>query len=439
VTFESLRGFRDYVPPEAGARRVVEGRMRQAAVSAGFRELETPAVESLELFQVKSGEEIGRELWSFTDKGGRAVTLVAETTPSLARVFVERAKAEPLPAKWFSLSKVWRYEEPQSGRTREFSQFNVDIVGAAGPAAEVELLLTAARLLDEAGAEGLYELHVNDRELAEGLGRSLGAPDLGAYFRALNRAWLGSRSELEAALAEAGLSRDGIERLLADLATIGDGVPATEAPALLDGWLARGLPDPGPAGAARLKALFELVAATPIRDRVRLNLRVVRGLAYYTSMVFEGVDRAGKLRAILGGGRYDHLIELFGGAPAPACGFAIGDQTLEQLLRTNGRWPNGEPPLDVYVVTVTPSETPIAFELVARLRADGLAADLDLMGRPLGRQLKEAARRGAKRALIVGPRELARGMVVERDLTTGAQREVPRSAPGGRAAPPAPA
>ncbi len=442
MTLDPLQGFKDYLPPDAGARSQLRSRWRAIARRAGFTELESPSVERLELFQVKSGEEIAKELFSFPDKGGRPVTLVAETTPQLARAFVERAKAEPLPVKWFTSARLWRYEEPQAGRTREFGQLNLDILGAPPPLPEVELLLTAARILDESGAEGLYDLRVNDRELAEGLGKSLGATDLGAFFRALDRSPKSGREAFERDLAGAGLSPEAIERLEADLATFGSGVPAPEAAAVLDGWLARGLPEPGPAGVARLKRIFELLDRTSLRDRVLLDLRIVRGFAYYTSSVFEAFDKKGEFRALLGGGRYDHLVELFGGPPTPACGLAIGDQTLERVLRANDAWPVGEPPVDTYVVAVTPAEQAVAFEVAETLRAQGISADLDLMGRPLSRQLKEAHRRQARRAILVGAKELARGTLLERDLTTGEQREILRSAPDGRGAhgvPPAPA
>ncbi len=434
-----LRGFRDYPPPEAGARSLIRAAMRAVARRSGYVELETPSVESLELFQVKSGEEIGKELWAFTDKGGRNVTLAAESTPSLARVFAERAKAEPLPAKWFTVAKLWRYEEPQGGRTREFTQFNLDILGAPAPAAEVDLLLTVARLLDAAGAAGLYQIRVNDRGLAEGIGRTYGATDLLAYFRALDRSRKGGLGPLRADLEGAGLSPESVDQLVADLAGVGEGVPAAEALPLLDGWAARGLERPGPEGIARLRTLFDLLAGTPLKDRVRFDLSLVRGFAYYTSLVFEGFDLAGEGRSLFGGGRYDGLIELFGGPPTPACGLALGDQTLERLLRSAGRWPEGEPALDTYVVAVTAAEVPVAFEIAEALRGEGVSADVDLMGRPLSRQLKEAARRRARRAIIVGPKELARGLVVERDLTTGAQREIPRSSPSGDGGGPRPA
>ncbi|HEV2316424.1 MAG TPA: histidine--tRNA ligase [Thermoplasmata archaeon] len=425
MPFTSLRGFRDYPPPEGGARSEILRRMRSVARRCGFQELETPSVESLELYKVKSGEEIGKEVWGFVDKGGREVALTPETTPSLARIFVDRAKSEPLPVKWFTISKLWRYEEPQAGRTREFTQFNLDILGVEGIEADAEILATSALILDEAGAQGLYAFRLNDRELADALGAHFGATDRPRYFRALDRYRKEERSVTAAELAASGVADDAREKLLALLEETRAGVPVAEAADLLDrmdGWA---LPDPGPRALARLRKLLDTLDAVGVADRVFLDLTVVRGLAYYTSTVFEAFDRAGEQRALFGGGRYDQLVELFGGPPTPACGLAIGDQTLEILLRAHERWPRGEPGLDTYVVAVTPAEVPMALRWVRRLRAAGLSADCDLMARSLSRQLKEAARRGSRRAILLGPRELARGVVVERDLTTGAQRECP--------------
>ncbi|HEY6237986.1 MAG TPA: ATP phosphoribosyltransferase regulatory subunit, partial [Thermoplasmata archaeon] len=216
----------------------------------------------------------------------------------------------------------------------------------------------------------------------------------------------------------------GLDELVALLERTGAGVPADAVPTFLDELESLGLSESGRAGSARLRALFALLARLGLSDRVVLDPTVVRGFAYYTSTVFEAFDRAGDLRALFGGGRYDHLIELFGGPSTPACGLAIGDQTLELLLRRHGRWPEGEPPLDTYVVAVTAAEVPLALEWVQRLRRAGVSADGDLMARSMSKQLKEAARRRARRALILGPKELARGRVVERDLTSGSQREL---------------
>jgi len=404
--------------------------MRAAARRAGYSELEAPCVESFELYQMKSGEGIAAETWLFHDKGQRPVALVPETTPSLARIFVDRAKSEPLPVKWFTLSKTWRYEEPQAGRTREFSQFNLDILGVPGVEAETDLLATASLVLDEVGADGLYAFRVNDRRIAEGLGRLFGAADVPRFFRAVDRFRKVPPAEFEGEIAAAGVPADRATELSALFQQLGLGIAAGNLDAFLTDLVGRGLDAAARAGVERTRALFALLDRAGLNDRVVFDPTVVRGLAYYTSTVFETYARSGDTRAIFGGGRYDHLIELFEGPPTPAAGLAIGDQTLEILLRGAGRWPEGEPPLDTYVVVTTPTLTPDAIAIVQELRRAGLSADCDLLARSMSRQLKEAARRRCRRALIVGLKEAAPGAIVERDLATGVQRELARDALG---------
>jgi len=404
--------------------------MRAAARRAGYSELEAPCVESFELYQMKSGEGIAAETWLFHDKGQRPVALVPETTPSLARIFVDRAKSEPLPVKWFTLSKTWRYEEPQAGRTREFSQFNLDILGVPGVEAETDLLATASLVLDEVGADGLYAFRVNDRRIAEGLGRLFGAADVPRFFRAVDRFRKVPPAEFEGEIAAAGVPADRATELSALFQQLGLGIAAGNLDAFLTDLVGRGLDAAARAGVERTRALFALLDRAGLNDRVVFDPTVVRGLAYYTSTVFETYARSGDTRAIFGGGRYDHLIELFEGPPTPAAGLAIGDQTLEILLRGAGRWPEGEPPLDTYVVVTTPTLTPDAIAIVQELRRAVLSADCDLLARSMSRQLKEAARRRCRRALIVGLKEAAPGAIVERDLATGVQRELARDALG---------
>ncbi|MGP8158217.1 MAG: histidine--tRNA ligase [Thermoplasmata archaeon] len=425
---EALRGFRDYPPPEAGARSEIRRRMRSAARRGGYSELETPCVESFELYQTKSGEGIAAQAWMFRDKGDRPVALAPETTPSLARVFAARAKSEPLPVKWFTVSKSWRYEEPQAGRTREFVQFNLDILGVPGVEAEADILATTALLLDEVGAQGLYAFRVSDRAIADGLGRRAGARETGPFFRAVDQYRKISTAEFEKGLASAGVMADRIETLRSFFESVGMGVP----PASLEPFLAElsrgGLDAAAMEGVERVRKLFSLLDRAGLADRTVFDPTVVRGIAYYTSIVFEGYAKQGDSRSLFGGGRYDHLIELFGGPPTPAAGIAIGDQTLEILLKDAGRWPEGEPPLDTFVAVADPARHADAIALVQELRRAGLSADCDLLSRNLSRQLKEAARRRSRRALILGLREVGPDALVERDLATGAQREVARSA-----------
>jgi histidyl-tRNA synthetase len=407
--------------------------MRAAARRAGYSELEGPCVESFELYQTKSGEGIAAETWLFRDKGERPVALVPETTPSLARIFVDRAKSEPLPVKWFTVSKIWRYEEPQAGRTREFLQFNLDLLGVPGVEAETDLLATAALLLDEVGAAGLYAFRINDRAIAEGIGRMFGVQDVPRFFRAVDRYRKIPPAEFEGEVTHAGVSSEAAGELASLFASAGAGVPPTGIESFLADLETRGLDDVGRAGIARTRQLFTLLGKTGLGDRVVYDPTVVRGLAYYTSTVFEAYARSGDGRALFGGGRYDHLIELFEGPPTAAAGLAIGDQTLEILLKGAGRWPEGEPPLDTYVVVNDAARMGEAMELVQELRRSGASADCDLLGRSMSRQLREAARRRSRRALILGLKEAAPGALVERDLTTGVQRELPRSAAVRRA------
>jgi len=294
--------------------------MRAAARRAGYSELEAPCVESFELYQMKSGEGIAAETWLFHDKGQRPVALVPETTPSLARIFVDRAKSEPLPVKWFTLSKTWRYEEPQAGRTREFSQFNLDILGVPGVEAETDLLATASLVLDEVGADGLYAFRVNDRRIAEGLGRLFGAADVPRFFRAVDRFRKVPPAEFEGEIAAAGVPADRATELSALFQQLGLGIAAGNLDAFLTDLVGRGLDAAARAGVERTRALFALLDRAGLNDRVVFDPTVVRGLAYYTSTVFETYARSGDTRAIFGGGRYDHLIELFEGPPRPPRG-----------------------------------------------------------------------------------------------------------------------
>jgi len=429
VPIEALRGFRDYLPPEAGARSEIRRRMRAAARRGGYIELETPCVESFELYQMKSGEGIAAQSWMFRDKGDRPVALVPETTPSLARIYASRAKSEPFPVKLFTVSKTWRYEEPQAGRTREFLQFNLDVLGVPGVEAETDILATTALLLDEVGAQGLYAFRVSDRAIAEGLGRHAGAQSAAPFFRAVDQYRKIPPAEFEGELAAAGVPPDRVEELRSFFESVGTGVPPANLDRFLTDLARYGLDPAATEGVERVRRLFALLDRAGLSDRTVFDPTVVRGLAYYTSTVFEGYAKSGDSRALFGGGRYDHLIELFEGPPTPAVGIALGDQTLELLLKGAGRWPEGEPPLDTFVAVAVADPTlhAEAIAIVQELRRAGVSADCDLLSRNLSRQLKEAARRRSRRALILGLREASPGALVERDLATGAQREVARS------------
>jgi histidyl-tRNA synthetase len=426
MVWRPLRGFRDILPPDAAHRAWIAQTIRAVAQRAGFEEVETPSVEALELLKVKSGEAIVEETFSFRDKGGREVTLVPENTPSVARLLASRAKAEAWPVKWVAFSKLWRYEEPQAGRTREFSQCSLDIFGVPGVEAELELLGTSAAIFEALGVAEEVVFRVNDRRLAQGLGAALGNRDPDRLLRVLDRREKLPPEEFARELGEAGLDEGARSRFFGLLEAVGSEGSNREALARLrEGTASWGLGPEAVEGLSSLERLFALGTEVGLEASWRFDPLLARGLAYYTGTVFEAYDRRGEFRALFGGGRYDRLIELFGGGPVPACGLAIGDLTVELLLRRAGRWPSVGRGPEAYVAVASPELKPRSLSLVHRLRRAGFSTEHDLLDRPLGRQMKEAARRRARTVVLLAPEELSRGEVVLRNMQSGQQEAVP--------------
>lgn len=441
MTFQALRGFRDYLPPDAARRADLFQEMRRTTRLYGFEEVETPSVETLELFKVKSGEGIVDETFAFRDKGEREVCLISENTPSLARVFAERSKSIPLPVKWMALPKLWRYEEPQSGRTREFTQLSLDIYGVPGLEAEVELLSTARGVMDAIGLRGKYEFRIFDRRVTQAIGEHLGATDLAAFFHGMDRYRKASRTDFEKDLTRAGISPEGQKKLQDLIALSESKVGHTRVIEELARW---SLSKDGQTGLENLKGIFAAAVPSGLAPTLSLDVSLVRGLAYYTSTVFEAYGTSVATRSWFGGGRYDRLIQIFGGGEVPACGLAIGDQTLEIILRELGIWDSGVQTTDAYVACAAPELRLETARLVANLREKGITCDSDMLQRSLSGQLKEANRRKVRYVILVGPREMAEGKVAVRNMQTGQQTvvavaEVPEALASAKAAAPSPA
>lgn len=414
-SFAKLRGFRDFMPADLALRNHIFARWRGVCRRYGFQEYDGPPLEPLGLYVEKSGPEIVEQLYNFADKGGRAVALRPEMTPTLARMLAGRSRGMAKPIRWFSIPQLFRYERSQRGRLREHFQLNVDIVGEAGVSADAEVLAVA---VDAVGAFGLsqedFVARVNDRRLVSAVMDALGVgePQRAPCLAAIDKA-----------------ARAGSERTREALAGIGIGPAATAALAELvaDGsWehiRERFAADDGVRDAMRpLEEHREILEAMGFGDHLRFDFTVVRGLAYYTGVVFELFDRAGEMRAICGGGRYDRLLELVGGEPLPAVGFGMGDVVLGELLRDRGLAPNAPPGCDDYVIWVEPGQRTLAVQVARRLRQAGRTVLYDLKHRGVGKQLRSAARAGAARAVIIGPDEAAAGTVTLRDLASGRQR-----------------
>jgi histidyl-tRNA synthetase len=424
TSFQSLPGFREFYPDALARRNHLFRVWRQTARAFGFQEYDAPVLEPLDLYRAKSGDEIEAQLFSFTDKGGREVALRPEMTPTVCRLVGEKAATLKRPIKWFSIAEFYRYERMQKGRGRCFHQFNADIFGEPGPEAEIELIALLVQCLAAFGltADDFY-VRLSDRNLwcyyLEALG--LDGPRV--------RAVLGAVDKYEK------LGDDAFKAYAEQFGPLGPGLKAKvlaflqiQSPAVMEETLA---PFGSAAIADRLadwRRLLGGLAAMGLADFVRVDLGVVRGLAYYTGFVFEAFDRKGDLRALAGGGRYDDLVEKLGGPALPAAGFAIGDMTFALLLEARGLMPALVQAPDVYCVIGGEAERRAAFGDIHALRAAGFAVEYPLKELAFGKQFKAAAESGARLALIYGGDELAKGVVKIRDLAARTEREVPAAA-----------
>lgn len=367
----------------------------------------------------KSGAEIVGQLYNFTDKGEREVALRPEMTPSLARILGDRSRGMSKPIRWFSTPQLFRYERQQRGRLREHFQWNVDIVGEEDVAADAEVLAVAIDGLRELGlGPDDFRARVSDRRLLREVLLAVGVEEerLPTAFGIIDKLERMPRDKARATLLkDAKLGSAETDGLLELLDSAG-----------LDAVRAR-FGDRGAVAAelARLAQYLGALEAMGLGAFVQFDLRIVRGLAYYTGIVFELFDRKGALRAICGGGRYDRLLELVGGEPLPAVGFGMGDVVLGELLAERGLLPAYERALDYFVVAVSPEQRAQALRIAHTLRDRGSSVAYALKAE-LGvtKQLKAADREGAKEVLIVGPDELARGCVVAKNMESGGEREI---------------
>ncbi len=403
---QPLPGFRDFYPDDFAVRRHIFDQWRETARRYGFREYDGPPLESLDLYTKKSGEEIVGQLYNFTDKGDRAIALRPEMTPTLARMIGTRHRDFKKPIKWFAIPQLFRYERQQRGRLREHFQFNADIIGENNPGADAELIALA---IDSLRALGLTEsdfiVRISDRQAWEQffLKRGVVSDKLFDAFQAIDK-----------------LERETPEKTRVKLAVIGlTSNQADEAFAFASEQKPSSLQE----GMATIQSVMNALGDLGNRFCVP-DFRIVRGLAYYTGVVWEIHDRKGELRAIAGGGRYDRLIQNVTGVDLPAAGFGMGDVVLTKLLNDRGLLPKTEARLDCYVVITDEILRGAAMDLIRALRALGLATDYPLAAAKVGKQFELASASGARFAVVVGTEEWESGEVTLKNLATGAQERV---------------
>ncbi len=419
-SLQAPRGTRDFYPEDLRRRDWLFEHFRTVARTFAFEEVDAPVLESEELFTRKAGEEIVEQLYHF-ELHERRYALRPEMTPSLARMVMARAGSLRLPLRWFTVTQNWRYERTTRGRKREHFQWNMDVWGEPGVGAEAELIAALFALLDRLGLpREAVKVRLSSRGLLE---------------ETLRATILARRPEVFPALCVVIDKLDKIGAAAVTELLVAPAGPVALAPAdaeFLVGWLglrsfeeaAAAAPVGSPA-AASLRELFALLASYGIADRVVFDASIVRGLAYYTGVVFEAFDAGRRLRAICGGGRYDGLSEALGGPALPAVGFGFGDVVIQELLADLGLLPEIPRRIDAVVCALGPEQREAAVRLATALRAQGESVEL-VLGQPrLKRALADADKAGARRAYLVGPEELAKGVALVRDLATGEQSTQP--------------
>ncbi len=404
----AVKGTRDFYPEDMSFRRWLYAKIQEASERFGYQEYDGPFLERLDLYAAKSGEELVKDQsFVFEDRGGEMVALRPELTPSLARMVAAKSKALPRPIRWWSFGPFWRYERPQRGRSREFFQWNIDILGVESPEADAEIVAAGAELLRGVGLPPeAVRILVNDRRLAESqldeIG--IGAERRSLVFKLIDRRDRMSLDKWTEWSLDEGISQQELEALQT----------------MLEDREAWKKSDP-------LTRFFEATYALGVADYIAYDPTVIRGLDYYTGTVFEARDSDRNFRAIFGGGRYDDLVSAVGGDPVPGTGFAMGDMVIRLVLEQYGSAPPLNPrPAEIMVTTFDENMLKRSLELAAEFRALKLPVEWYPAPDKLAKQLKYANRVGARVAVILGPDELAAGTVTVRNLISGEQQTVSR-------------
>ena len=414
IMAQGVRGTRDFYPEDMRLRNWLFDNFDDAALLHGFQEYDAPVLESEELYTRKQGEEITQQLYNFKDKGDRKVALRPEMTPSLARMVMSRAGVLPMPIKWYSIPQCWRYERTQRGRGREHYQWNVDIWGTDAISADAELISVLVTFFKSVGlTEEDLVIKMSSRKVLEEVLGSLGLE--GDIF-AKTCIIVDKMDKLPADVVSEQLGDLGLEK--SAIQTIQSTLVIKDMNSLEETLGKES------AAVTELTSLFSALEAYGISGWIEFDASIVRGLAYYTGPVFEAHDRAGELRAICGGGRYDKLLSTLGGKDLPATGFGFGDMVIMELLAEKGLVPELIGGVDDVVISLSPELRNAAMSVATSLRSTGKSVDLVLEDKRLKWAFKHAERSGAQRLVMVMPDEWKEGKVKIKDLESGEETEV---------------
>ncbi|MBW8002094.1 MAG: histidine--tRNA ligase [Planctomycetes bacterium] len=410
-----VKGTRDFYPPQMAIRNYIVDGWKAASLRNGFEEYDGPIFEYLKMYQIKSGDEIVEQLFNFTDRGDRKLAIRPEITPTLARMVNQQINSLPRPIKWFSVPRLCRAERPQKGRLREFFQWNIDIIGIDDVLADAEVIFTAINYLQATGltADDIV-VKISSRKMLAAILKEIGIKekDLESIYTILDKRAKVPDDAFEEMLAEK-ISDADIRQKVTQL------MAAESIDSLSD---IVSLSDKANESVDELKKLFQLLETMGVTDFCKFDITIVRGLAYYTGIVFEIYDKQSQLRAIGGGGRYDNLLKQFGGPQVSATGFGIGDCVLGILLEEKGLLDGKENnrQIDYFVACADKQFAKNALEITTKIRRAGFSASFSYKATGLGKQLKQASAENAKKAIIIGE-EFEKNQLAVKDLESGDQ------------------
>lgn len=395
LSLEPYKGVRDFYPEDQFLERYMFEHMERVCELYGYEEYASSVLESAELYRSKTSEEIVNEqTYTFTDRGGREVTLRPEVTPTLARMIAARSREIPLPARWYTIANLFRYERPQRGRLREHWQLNADIVGAPGIEADAEIIAIAHGILRGLGAEERdFEIRVSDRRILDTIYDAAhiaekDRPDLTRLLDKREKA-----EDFKKRLAERSGSPETAERIIGEL-------DRTTSTAYLE----------------ELRSGLEILG---VRNMV-VDTKITRGFDYYTGMVFEVYDtHEDNRRSLFGGGRYDNLLGLLGGKPIPAVGFGMGDVTARDFLEVHNLLPEYAPATELMLCVIEPDALGHAMKLAQDLRREDVTVAVNFSGKRIGDMLRKADKMKIPFVIAVGAKERESGRYLVKNLSTG--------------------
>jgi len=416
MKYQAPKGMEDYYAEQKAVQQKIFKVFRDVAARYGYLEVDTPAMESFAILSAKSGEEIKQQIFMIEKRGSEELGLRFDLTVPITRLFVSKQKELVKPVKWFSIGPMWRYEAPQKGRLREFSQLSVEMFGSDRPEADAELLNLIIDIMKGLGlTDKDFFIKINNRKLLEGiLLTAIKKEQLEEVTRVIDKKNKLTDEEFEQELLDLGLDNFKIQRIRHAIQF--NGKPSKVLKEIRKHFA--DVPEETKAGITEMVNICSLIN----EKYVVLDLSVARGLAYYTGTVFEVFDKQEKFRSMAGGGRYDQMVELFGGEKCPATGFAIGEAVTTLVLKECNKLPEPELEPDYFIAVVSDDVKPDALKLAQKLRKK-YKVDIDLMGRKLKKQFDYANSINAKKVIVVGPDEVKAKEFTVKDMKTGKEEK----------------